>query len=223
MKKVLAFFLLATTVLMTFSLQALAANYNVEDAAVYATDKIDFSGSSSINGDAVIVGGSITSPKKDYRCITGTVYKTDAVSVKNKALSVVTYTGTPVNYENLDTSVFPDSTYFAGNAYADGSSNLTIGYYSSTPEIKLSNYTLTENAFINNLEVSNGLTMNISAPANTVRVLRVKNLTVNGYINITGSGKVLIYVDNLKSCDNSYINQNGSSANMCFIIKNTNA
>lgn len=194
------------------SLQAFAADVAPENAAVFSSSNVLMNGSSSVNGNMIIGSGELSlvgSPT----VTNGVVYLGNGVTVPNPLAKVPTeqYDRQINEYGTYSSVSVPTQDAFSTNAYSDGSKNLEIAYWvGSATDKQENNYVLTENAYINSLIIPNGLTVYIDAPENTTRIIRVKDLNVNGNIKINGNGSVIIYADSISQLSNSALNVNGS-------------
>lgn len=214
MKKLSMILVVAMLVTMVIPFQGFAAAINLEDVAVYADDDVSINGTSVINGDLLITDGTVSG--RNYRSVTGTVYKTDDVKVKVPALETADFDG-EIDLETPDYDV-PDKDFFSNNYYNNGRKNLIIDNSGNTDEIREDGFYLKENAFINKLEVKKSSTLNIHAFPDEVRIIRVRELIVGGSIQVVGGGKVVLIADEFKGANDGRINVDGSPDDFTLVL-----
>lgn len=116
-------------------------------------------------------------------------------------------------YEKLafDTKKFINATYYPSNSNLINNNNLIADNW-----VKYNDKTLllTDNLKLSTFSLSNGgMTFTIDV-GNSDKILYLKKLELNGYINVIGSGKLTIFVEDEIIFGNTFLNQNGASNNL---------
>lgn len=218
MKKAVSCLLGISILVAAFSTPVFAAGpADLGNEALYASSGVTFQGSPEIQGDVLVTGGTVSG--RDYRAVTGTVYQTGGAAVTIPSLKVQNYEGEAKNFEMGVYQAAPEAGFFAGSDFSDGKQDITVGWSGNE---KPDGFTLDHNAFLHKLKVGSGLTVNISAGSGEIRVVRVKNLTVNGSLNVTGGGRVILYVDNMSPGSNGFINASGTPDQLTIVLANDN-
>lgn len=190
--------------------------------ALYSKNNVDFQGSSHVNGDAIIESGTLGGSNNPW-AYNGSIYKTNNVTVTDNfpvnASIIKDYTGKLYSFSMPVYKAIPDTSFFNGKGnFTDGTKDLVVGWSGNQyPD----NYTLTTDAYINKLEVSDTLNLNISVNAGAIRIIRVNELNNRGYINITGGGEAIIYIDKLDSASKGNYNTGGTSDKLTLFVSGT--
>ena len=225
-KKIFSSVLALAFILSAFGILYVSAS---DDIAVYSQGSMDFSGSATIKGDAIITAGSLTGGYNAWA--TGHIYAGNGVGVgqlsePNKSV-VRNYNGIVKAYNFLEYNRFPETTFFMDKQtdYKDGTEDLVIGWSQQEGE-KPGGFTITEDSFIRYLKVNSTLTLNIDAPAGKIRVIRAERLHMRGSIVIRGQGKVILYVDQMENCANGMFNATpdnfGDTTDLTLVVENSN-
>lgn len=204
--------LLVLSMLIVFSLLIFTA-YAQEaptDFTLYVKNGINgWTGSAfpgEIQGNAIVESGVIPNPGYSNRVYDGNIYYMQGAAFNpNNSMSdynrnaIVPVTTEPFIFSSLvfaDVPVLPPRGSLTTNNYQDYNKITEDGYYDT-------------------IEVANNGTKGIEivAPEGTVRKIRVKKLILNGKIVISGSGKVLLYVEEFVTLgiNNPSINAQGDT------------
>lgn len=225
-KKFLSSLLATALIISAFGILYVSAS---DDVAVYSQGSMDFSGSATVKGDAIITAGSLTGGYNAWA--TGHIYAADGVGIgqlsePNKSV-VKDYSGVIKTYNFLNYNRFPETTYFMDKQtdYKDGTEDLVIGWNPQAGE-KPGGFAINEDSFIRYLEVNSTLTLNIDAPAGRIRIIRVQQLHMRGSIIVRGQGKVILYVDQMENCANGMFNATsddfGDTADLTLVVESSN-
>ncbi|MGE7092974.1 hypothetical protein ACQKII_16275 [Lysinibacillus sp. NPDC048646] len=116
-------------------------------------------------------------------------------------------------YEKLafDTKKFINATYYPSNSNLINNNNLIAENWDKYNDTTLQ---LTDNLKLSTFSLSNGgMTFTIDV-GNSDKILYLKKLELNGYINVIGSGKLTIFVEDEIIFGNTFLNQKGASNNL---------
>jgi hypothetical protein len=191
-----------------------SAEADGRQVAVVASGEAEFNDSAGVQGDMLMMGGTLES-RKDASPVTGSVYTLGRVEIESGRFSTVEYPGTAPHLAMKDYAEVPAAGFFAGNKFSTGTKDLSIG---KSGNDQSDGYTLDENAYIDTLTVKNGLEMNIEVKSGEIRILRVKKLDIKGAVNVVGGGRVILYVEDLKGSSQGALNPAGSAQDLTVVF-----
>lgn len=214
-KKLISIFIVAAVI---FSV-SVSGSFAAEGAAVEANGNVLLLNSSSISGNVILNGGTLSG--QDWTTpVTGTVYTASGAVVTNKNIAAAEYEGVPTQEKLPVFAEFPGADAFAGCTYSDGTKDFTVGWWGSDAS---SGDTLSESAYFSSLTVESNLEFNLSPAKDTLLILRVGTLNLYGDLNVTGEGSVVIYADTIAQGRNNKINASGDAARLMIILGGDNA
>lgn len=196
----------------------ITGSFAAENVAVEANGNIILSNSSSISGNVIMNGGTM-SGQEWANPVNGIVYTASGAVVQNQKITSMNFEGTAGQEVFPVFASFPESDVFAGCTFADGSKSFTVGWWGSDGG---NGYTLTENAYFSSLTINSDLEMNLAPAAGTVLILRVGTLNLYGNLNITGEGSVVIYADHIDKGRNNTVNASGDPAKLMILLRGEN-
>lgn len=197
MKKLLS---ILTSIVLFASITAVSgvAATDISNVSVYSRSSMTFAGSGHIEGDGIIADGEISGNNNPWA--TGSIYKSPSATYNRPAhydgndSIIKDYSGEILSFSPKQTQAFPGVSYFQNKStsYKDGTQDLVIGWSSGEQS---SGYTITEDSYIRKLEVKDTLTLNITVPDDGMRIIRVGKLYNRGHIVVSGSGTLILFVD----------------------------
>lgn len=215
MKKFLSMVITLTCILALASVGVPSAAASSTPYAVISTGNITFEGSGRIEGD-VLAKNTAISGRGWLNPVNGIVYNAGNVSSTNSHINVADFTGSFPEVKIPEYKTLPDNVF--SGSFSDGSKDLEVGW---SGDAVANNYTISENSYFNNLTVLNTLNLNIETKAGELRVIRVKNLNVQGSITLTGNGKAVIYVENMVGSSGGSINATRTSKDLTIVFSDS--